>query len=122
MVKYIDYLIFHLDCLYKRMDKFKYKDRGTEKFWLVIIISSFINLSFSSIDNIFFNNYLHLQYKYTFFILIPFIMIVTNLFFIKNERFLKYNFKESHKGYLALFILFLIMVMLMALVKPIKGN
>ena len=28
MVRFIDYLIFHLDCLYRRMDTFKHKSRG----------------------------------------------------------------------------------------------
>lgn len=120
MIKYIDYLIFHLDCLYKKMDKFKYKQRGTEKFWLIVIISSFINLNFSSIDNIFFGSYLRLQYKYIFFLLIPVVMLIVNLLFIKNERFLDYDFKESYKGYFVLLILFLIMIIFMTLVKPIK--
>ncbi len=66
MIKLIDYVIFHLDCLYKRMDKFKDKDRGFEKFWLVAIISSFINLNISSIDNVLLNNYFHTLNKYFF--------------------------------------------------------
>lgn len=36
------------------MDRFKDKDKNVEKFWLVVVISVFINLNFSSIDNIFF--------------------------------------------------------------------
>lgn len=120
MIKLIDYLIFHLDCLYKRMDKFKYKDRGTEKFWLICIIAIFIELNTLSIDNIFFNNFLH-QRKYIFWLLLPIIMIIINVLFVKKERFLDYNFKESHKGYLILIVLFTITIVLMIMVKPIKN-
>jgi magnesium-transporting ATPase (P-type) len=102
------------------MDKFKYKDRGTEKFWLIVIITIFINLNILSIDNIFFENYLHIHYKYIFFLFIPIIMLIINFLFIKQERFLEYGFKESYKGYLLLFVLFITMIVLMALVKPIK--
>lgn len=119
MIKFIDYLIFHLDCLYKRMDKFKYKDRGTEKFWLICIITIFIELNTLSIDNIFFNNFLH-QRKYLFWLLIPITMIIINVLFVKHERFLEYEFKESYKGYLILFSLLLIMIILMIMVEPIK--
>lgn len=122
MIKLIDYLIFHLDCLYKRMDKFKYKDRGTEKFWLLIVISSFINLNISSIDNVFFNSFLHRHYKYMFFVLIPITMVLVNVLFVKQERFLDYEFKESYKGYLILFILFVIMISLMIMMEPIKND
>ena len=120
MIKIIDYLIFHLDCLYKRMDKFKHKDRGIEKFWLIVIISIFINLNILSIDNIFFENYLHIHYKYIFFLFVPIIMLTINFLFVKQERFLEYGFKESYRGYLLLFVLFVIMIVLMAMVKPIK--
>lgn len=122
MVKTIDYLIFHLNCLYKRMDRFKDKDKGIEKFWLVAVISIFINLNFSSIDNIFFNNYFHILNKYIFLLIIPLIMSFVYYFFVKNERFSEYEFKESYKGYFALFILFLIMIILMIMVEPIKRN
>lgn len=122
MIKLIDYLIFHLDCLYKRMDKFKHKDRGIEKFWLIVIISSFINLNISSIDNVFLKNYLHIHFKYIFFLLIPIIMILIHFLFIKHERFLDYGFKESYKGYLILLVLFIIMILMMILVKPIKHS
>lgn len=102
------------------MDRFKDKDRGIEKFWLVVIISIFINLNFSSIDNIFFNNYFHLLNKYIFLLMIPIVMSFVYYFFVKDERFLEYKFKENYKGYLALFILFVIMIILMIMVKPIK--
>ncbi|PIF47271.1 hypothetical protein CLU96_4321 [Chryseobacterium sp. 52] len=121
MIKFIDYLIFHLECLYKRMDKFKYKDRGTEKFWLVVVISIFINLNTSSIDNVCLGNYLHIHHKYIFFLMIPIVMILVYYFFIKNERFLEYEFKESYKGYLVLFILFVITIILMFMVVPRKN-
>lgn len=121
MIKFIDYLIFHLDCLYKRMDKFKYKDRGTEKFWLVVVISIFINLNISSIDNVFLGNYLHLRYKYVFFLMIPVVMFLIYYFFVKNERFLEYEFKENYKGYLILIILFIITIILMLMVVPRKN-
>jgi|GEM_PF-2747376 len=120
MIKIIDYLIFHLDCLYKRMDKFKYKDRGTEKFWLCVIMSMFTGLVLSSVDSIFFNNYLFLFNKYIYFLLYPILLLFFYYFFIKNERFLEYEFKESYKGYLLLFLLFIVMIVLMAMVKPMK--
>ncbi|MEC5173873.1 hypothetical protein QF024_002584 [Chryseobacterium nepalense] len=120
MIKLIDYLIFHLDCLYKRMDKFKYKDRGTEKFWLCVVMSIFVGLSLSSVDNVFLNNYLRSINKYIFFLLYPIQLLFYYYFFIKNERFLEYGFKESYKGYLILLILFVIMIVLMAMVEPIK--
>ncbi|WP_343664796.1 hypothetical protein [Chryseobacterium mucoviscidosis] len=120
MIKLIDYVIFHLDCLYKKMDKFKYKDRGFEKFWLVAVISSFINLNVSSIDNVFLNNYFHTLNKYIFLFIIPIIMYFVYYFFVKNERFLEYGFKESKKGYLILIILFVIMIILMAMVEPVR--
>lgn len=40
-------------------------------------------------------------------------------FLVKKERFLEYKFNESYKGYLALLILFAIMIILMIMVKPI---
>ncbi len=120
MIKYIDYLIFHLDCLYKKMDKFKYKDRGTEKFWLSIVSSIFLGMIFSSLDNILFNNYFYKLSKYSFHLFGLFSLCFIYFFFIKNERFLDYDFKESYKGYVSLLILFIIMIMLMAMVQPIK--
>ncbi|OJX28474.1 MAG: hypothetical protein BGO86_07645 [Chryseobacterium sp. 36-9] len=103
------------------MDRFKYKDRGTEKFWLIVIVSSFINLNLSSIDNVFLGNYLHIHFKYIFFLLIPIIMFLVHYLFVKNERFLEYGFKESYKGYMILFLLFVLMIVLMAMVVPRKN-
>ena len=100
--------------------KFKDKDKGIEKFWLVVIMSIFINLNLSSIDNVLFNNYFYLLNKYIFLLIIPVIMSFIYYFFVKNERFLEYEFKESNKGYFTLFILFVIMIILMIMVKPIK--
>lgn len=103
------------------MDTFKYKDRGTEKFWLVVIVSSFINLNLSSIDNVFLGNYLHINCKYVFLLLIPIIMLLVYFLFVKHERFLDYNFKESYKGYSILIILFIITIVLMLMVVPRKN-
>lgn len=119
MIKLIDYLIFHLDCLYKRMDSFKHKDRIREKIWLAGVITIFFQLNFSSIDKVFLNRYFT-DINYYFFHIVPFfIMIIVYYFFVKKERFLGYGFKESYKGYVALFILFIIMIILMIMVKPI---
>ena len=120
MVRFIDYLIFHLDCLYRRMDTFKHKSRGLEKLWLCVIISMFIGMCLSSIDNIFMNKFLLSQSRYFFFILYPFLLLIIYILFVKNERFLEHGFKESYKGYLSLIILFLIMIYLMGQVKPNK--
>ena len=102
------------------MDRFKDKDRGIEKFWLCVIMSIFIGMCLSSLDNILFNNYLKSITKYIFFIFYPVQLVIYYYSFVKDERFLKYEFKESYKGYLALFILFVIMIILMIMVKPMK--
>lgn len=54
-----------------------------------------------------------------FLLMIPFIMSFVYYLLVKKERFLEYKFNESSKGYLALFILFAIMIILMIMVKPI---
>lgn len=118
MIKLIDYLIFHLDCLYKRMDSFKHKNRGVEKLWLCVIMSMFIGLCVSSLDTILFDNYLKSISKYIFYILYPLQLVVYYYLFVKDERFLEYGFKENYKGYLILFFLFLLMIFLMLQVKP----
>jgi len=97
MIKFIDYLIFHLDCLYKRMDSFKHKSRGVEKLWLCVIMSMFIGLCISSLDNILLNNYLKSICRYFFYILYPLQLVIYYYLFVKEERFLEYGFNNPVK-------------------------
>ena len=102
------------------MDTFKHKSRGLEKFWLICVITIFLELVMLSISNIFFDSIIQ-KNKYSIWLLIPIVMIMVNLLFIKSERFLEYGFTESYKGYLILIVLFLMMIYLMIQVKPISS-
>ena len=120
-MKFIFYLIFHLRLLFLKMNTFKTEDVGYEKFWLAGAMTIFIELNFSSIDNMFFGNYLHIHHKYIFILIIPIIMFVVYYLLINRQIYLEYNFKESYKGYLGLFILFIITIVLMFMVIPRKN-
>ena len=120
-MKLIFYLIFHLRLLFRKMNTFKTEDIGYEKFWLAGAVTIFLELNFSSIDNVFFDNYLHIYHKYIFILIIPIFMFFVYYFLINKQAYLDYNFKESYKGYLVLFILFILTVVLMFMVVPRKN-
>ncbi len=101
------------------MDTFKDRSRSIEKLWLCVILSIFITLMLSSIDNIFLNNNLISINEYIFFILYPILLVLNYYLFIKSERFLDYGFRESFIGYLIIFLLIIIMIFLMLQVEPI---
>lgn len=103
------------------MNTFKTEDIGYEKFWLAGAITIFLELNLSSIDNVFFGNYLHIHYKYIFILIIPIFMFIVYYALINNESYLDYDFKESYKGYSILIILFIITIVLMLMVVPRKN-
>lgn len=103
------------------MNTFKTEDIGYEKFWLAGAITIFLELNFSSIDNVFFGNYLHINYRSIFILIIPIFMFGVYYLLINKQKYLGYNFKESYKGYLVLFILFVLTVVLMFMVVPRKN-
>ncbi len=103
------------------MNRFKTEDIGYEKFWLAGVITIFLELNFSSIDNIFLGNYLHIHYYFLFILIIPIFMFIIYYLLINKQTYLDLNFKESYKGYLGLLLLFVITIILMLMVVPRKN-